>query len=194
MEPVTKKFNTDYEEFNSTVELLINRAKKEIAGEGLPLDQVVFRLELDMLYGGQVHRKRSMSPVIFVRSQDDMAAIYKNFEKEFSETFSPLVVHPEGGVFVESFVLVAAIPAMKLELPKYAPDGPDPAHARKGSRECYWGDGKYSQTEVLDFGLLKPGNRILGPAILEAEYTTAVIPQGFVCNIDEHLFGRIERI
>ncbi len=194
MEPVTKKFNTNYEQFNSIVESLINRAKKELAGEGLPLDQVVFRLELDMLYGGQVHRKRSSSPVLFIRSEDDMTAVYRDFEKEFSETFSPLVVHPEGGVYVESFVVTAVIPSIKQESRKYKSEGPDPAPARKKSRECYWGNGKYCQTEVLDFGMLKAGNRVLGPSILEAEYTTVVLPEGFVCNIDEHLFGRIERI
>ncbi|MFH0960150.1 MAG: hydantoinase/oxoprolinase family protein, partial [Pseudomonadota bacterium] len=194
MEPNTRKFNTNYEEFNTIVEALMDKAKKELAGEGLPLDQVVFRLELDMLYGGQVHRKRSSSPVLFIRSEEDMAAVYRDFEKEFSETFSPLVVHPEGGVYVESFVVTAAIPSIKQPTPKHELEGLDPVQARKKSRECYWGNGKSCQTEVLDFVTLKAGNRVLGPAILEAEYTTVVIPEGFVCNIDEHLFGRIERI
>lgn len=192
MEPMTRKFNTNYEEFNTAVEALMKRAKEELVGEGMPLDKAIFRLELDMLYGGQVHRKRSSSPVLFIRSHEDMEAVYKAFEKEFSETFSPLVVHPEGGVYVESFVLTASIPTEKPPIPSYKIAGTDPTPALKGKRPCYWGNGGYVETPVFDYLKLKGGNEILGPAILETEYTTAVIPPGYQCDIDQHLFGRIK--
>ncbi len=194
MQPNTRKFNTNYGEFNGIVADLIERAKKELAGEGLPVDKAVFQLELDMLYGGQVHRKRSSSPVLFVRSEEDVKAVYDAFEKEFSETFSPLVVHPEGGVYVESYVVTASIPAKKPSLPTYKMEAPDPSAARKITRECYWGNGKFEQTPIYDFDALKAGNEIIGPSILEAEYTTVVIPPGYRCSLDEHLFGLIQRV
>ena len=193
MEPGTKKFNSDYEGFNSAVETLMERAKKELAGEGLAIDKAVFRLELDMLYGGQVHRKRSSSPLLYIRSQDDMEAVYNEFEKEFSETFSPLVVHPEGGVYVESFVLTASVPAEKPSIPTYNIEGSDPTAALKTRRQCYWGNGAVEDTAVFDFLKLKAGNQLLGPSVLESEYTTVVIPPGFECRIDEHLFACIKR-
>jgi len=194
MEPKTRRFNTDYKEFNSAVEALVEKAKKEIAGEGLEADKAIFRLELDMLYGGQVHRKRSSSPVLVVRSENDLRAIYEEFEKEFSETFSPLVVHPEGGVYVESLVVTASIPTHKPPVPTYKIEGGDPAAALKAKRACYWGDDGFKETPVYDYSLLKPGNEMAGPAIVEAEYTTLVLPPHYRCCVDEHLFGRIERI
>lgn len=193
MEPGTRQFSKDYEEFNSVVMDLIEQAKKELSGEGLPVDKAVFQLELDMLYGGQVHRKRSSSPVLLVKSEGDIKAVYDAFEKEFSETFSPLVVHPEGGVYVESFVVTASIPAEKPVLPFHELEGPDPSAAKKGIRECYWGNGNVEKTPIYTYDELKAGNEIPGPAILEAEYTTVVIPPGFVCSLDQHLFGRIRR-
>jgi N-methylhydantoinase A/acetophenone carboxylase len=194
MEPNTKKFNTNYDEFNGVVADLIEKAKKELSGEGLPVDKAAFQLELDMLYGGQVHRKRSSSPVLFIRSPEDIKAVYDAFEKEFSETFSPLVVHPEGGVYVESFVVTSSIAADKPSLPTYKREGSDPSAARKTTRESYWGNGKFEPTPVYEYDRLKAGNEILGPSILEAEYTTVVIPPGFRCSLDEHLFARIERV
>jgi N-methylhydantoinase A/acetophenone carboxylase len=193
MEPGTKKFNTNYQEFNDAVEMLYQRAKRELAGEGLPIDRAVFRLELDMLYGGQVHRKRSNSPMLYIRSEKDTQKIYEAFKKEFSETFSPLVVHPEGGVYVESFVLTASIPAEKPSVPTYPDKGPNPSPALKGKRQCYWGNGGFMETPVYDYDKLVGGNEVIGPSILEAEYTTTVIPPGFRCRIDQHLFGQIEK-
>lgn len=193
MEPGTRKFGTNYDDFNGVVDSLIERAKKELAGEGMPVEDAVFRLELDMLYGGQVHRKRSSSPVLHVNSEADMKAIYDEFEQEFSDAFSPLVCHPDGGVYVESFVLTASIPTEVPDIPEYPVAGPDPSEALRSKRPCFWGNEGFEETKVYDFSKLKAGNQISGPSILETEYTTLVVPPGFVCKIDEHLFARIER-
>ena len=193
MEPATRNFSTNYDDFNSVVDSLIERAKKELAGEGMPVEEAVFRLELDMLYGGQVHRKRSSSPVLQVNSEADMKAIYDDFEQEFSNAFSPLVCHPDGGVYVESFVLTASIPSEVPEIPEYPLSGPDASQALRTKRQCYWGNSGFEESAVYDFSKLEAGNEINGPAVLETEYTTLVVPPDFVCRIDEHLFARIER-
>ncbi|MDP6736529.1 MAG: hydantoinase/oxoprolinase family protein, partial [Nitrospinaceae bacterium] len=193
MEPGTRKFGTNYDDFNGVVDLLIERAKKELAGEGMPVEDAVFRLELDMLYGGQVHRKRSSSPVLHVNSEADMKAVYDEFEQEFSNAFSPLVCHPDGGVYVESFVLTASIPTEVPDIPEYPVAGPDPSEALRTKRPCFWGNGGFEETLVYDYSKLKAGNQISGPSILETEYTTLVVPPGYICRVDEHLFARIER-
>ena len=193
MEPATTRFNTNFDEFNSEVDALIEKAKKELQGEGLDIEKAEFKLELDMLYGGQVHRKRASSPLLFIRSDDDIRAIYESFEKEFSETFSPLVVHPEGGCFVENFVVTASIPTEKPPLPQYELEGEDPSAAQKGARSCYWGNGGFEDSPVYEYTELKAGNVVTGPSILETEYTTLVLPPSLRCSIDRNLFSRIER-
>lgn len=194
MEPMTRTFATDFTAFNEAIESLVEKAKKELAGEALPVDTVVFRLELDMLYGGQVHRKRASSPLLSIGSEADARAVYEEFEREFSETFSPLVVHQDGGVYVENFVLTATVPTEKPEIATYTGNGAGPEKARKGSRKCYWGEvGGFEETEVFDYIGLAPGHEIAGPAILETEYTTVVVPPSFHCSIDEHMFGHIVR-
>ena len=193
MEPMTRKFAQDYTEFNSAVEILMDRAKKEIAGEGFSLDDIVFNLELDMLYGGQVQRKRSLCPVLFIKSEKDAKELYDAFETEFSETFSPLVVHPAGGVYIENIVLRATIPTKKIELTKQKLEKEDPLDALKGKREAYWGNGGLVETSVFDRELLRPGNIVNGPALLEAEYTTMPISPEYQLRINEFNFGILSR-
>jgi N-methylhydantoinase A/acetophenone carboxylase len=195
MEPMTQKFTKDFEAFNDAVDSLIEKAKKELAGERLPVEAALFRLELDMLYGGQVHRKRASSPLLHITSEADARCLYEAFEREFSETFSPLVVHPEGGVYVENFVVTASIPTDKPAIATYRGNGSGPEAALKGSRKCYWGGMTgFEDTRVYDYTQLAPGHLIEGPALLETEYTTVVVPPAFQCSIDEHLFGHIVRV
>jgi N-methylhydantoinase A/acetophenone carboxylase len=122
-----------------------------------------------------------------------MKAVYDEFEQEFSNAFSPLVCHPDGGVYVESFVLTASIPTEVPDIPEYPVAGPDPSEALRTKRPCFWGNGGFEETLVYDYSKLKAGNQISGPSILETEYTTLVVPPGYICRVDEHLFARIER-
>jgi N-methylhydantoinase A/acetophenone carboxylase len=103
------------------------------------------------------------------------------------------VVHPEGGCFVENFVVTASIPTEKPPLPQYELEGEDPSAAQKGARSCYWGKGGFEDSPVYEYTELKAGNVITGPSILETEYTTLVLPPGLRCSIDRNLFSRIER-
>ncbi len=192
MEPMTQKLVVDREGFNESVSNLMEKAKQELEGDGQSTDRVIFSLELDMIYGGQAHVKRTTSPKLFLETEADAKAIYQHFEKEFSESFSPLVVNPEGGVFLENFVLRATIPTEKVSLPLFNLEGPSPVLALKGTREMYWDGLGYVPSDVYDFAALQPGNIVEGPAAAEAEYTTIVIPPTMRLSIDRHGLGILE--
>ena len=195
MEPISQQFTNDYQTFNDVVQQLIERAKMDLAGEGLPVDQAVFSLELDMLYGGLVHVKRTASPVLTLQSQANVQAVYDEFEREFSEAFSPLVVNKPGGVYIDNFVLKATIPTPKLELPTLKLESPNPREAHKGQRLAYWPErADFAQTLIYAFAGLRPGNVIEGPAIVEADYTTMVVPPGMRFLINEHALGVLENV
>jgi len=186
-----ENYSTNYDEFNGIVNDLLAKAKSEMVTT--EMGEVIYTLELDMLYGGQVHRKRSASPILQANSVDDFKAIYDEFEIEFSETFSPLCVHPEGGVYVENFVITATIPAKEHSLAVYPEVQGNTLPEVKGIRKCYWGNEDYEDTSVYDYGLMKPGHCVNGPAVLESEYITLVVPPDFSCTFDKHLFAHVER-
>ena len=193
MEPVSHKLTQEFGTFNRTVESLIENAKRDLAGEGLDPAKATFILELDMLYGGQFHVKRTLSPLLFVRTEKDVTTICDAFEKEFSEAFSPFVVNPDGGVFVDSFVLKAVVATKKVSLPKMPLEGSDPKAAHKGIRPVYWPDKKdYSATNIYASEALRPGNVVAGPAVVEGQYTTLVVPSPMTFSIDQHGLGILE--
>jgi len=193
MEPETEKYVIDYDAFNKEVKALIEIAKQDLVGEGLPLENASYELELDMLYGGQVNVKRASSPVLLINDESDVDAIYQTFEKEFGEAFSPLVVNKPGGVYLDNFVLRVRVPIEKPAIPEYEIHGVDSIEARIGSRECYWLELSGSkETPIFKFEELKPGNEVLGPAIVEAELTTVVVNPTQKLSIDKHGLGLLE--
>jgi len=193
MEPGTLKLSNEFAAFNATVELLIEQARRDLVADGLKPDDAGFVLELDMLYGGQFHVKRALSPRLILQSTDDVKAICDAFEKEFSEAFSPFVVNPEGGVFIESFILKAIVPTKKIELPRMKLEGSDPSAARKGQRPVYWPAEKgFKPTPIYAYESLRSGNVIEGPAVVEGEYTTLVIPPAMKFSVDERGLGILE--
>ena len=50
----------------------------------------------------------------------------------------------------------------------------------------------YFETPIYQRGLFGPGNKIQGPAIIEAKDTTIVIPPGYKYLVDEFMNGVIE--
>jgi N-methylhydantoinase A/acetophenone carboxylase len=193
MEPKTEKMVVDKDAFNRTVQAMIDKARMELLAEGLPDEDAIFSLELDMLYGGQVQVKRTSVPKLFIETEDDARVIYQAFEDEISDAYSPLVVNRPGGCFLDNFVLRVTVPTHKPQLPEFDLDGEDPSAAANGSRECYWPETNEStETGCYIFEKLKPGNLIHGPAIIEAEFTTIVLPPGQRFSIDKHGLGTME--
>ena len=137
MQPHTEEFIIDRELFNSSVESLIEQAKIDLYSEDLDVDSAVYELELDMLYGGQVHVKRFTSSRLTIQSDEDVQDIYDAFEKEFSETFSPHVVNKPGGVYLDAMVLKAIVPTEKPVMQEFALNGEDASHTKKGNRSAY---------------------------------------------------------
>ena len=195
MEPMSERLVVDREQFNTTVKSLITRAQADLRSEGLQVADAEFSLELDMLYGGQVNLKRAASPFLQINSDADAQAIYDEFEREFSEAFSPLVVNRPGGVFLDNFVLRVTVPTWKPEVAEYALRGADPSAAQLGERKAYWPESKaWVGTPIYQFEQLQAGNVVTGPAVVEAELTTIVVPPGQKFAIDQHGLGILEAV
>ncbi len=194
MQALTKEYFDDYDRFNEVVEELQRRAIRDLEGQGIAPESAVFSLELEMRYGGQLNMKRVTSPRLFVKSEEDVKAIYEEFEREYSEAYSPLAVYPEGGVDISTFILRSAYITPKIEIPRHPLKATKPpAEAYKGKREAFWEElGRFEPTDTYEQSLLEPGNKLEGPTIIEAADTNIVIPPGRVYTVNEYLSGVIE--
>jgi N-methylhydantoinase A/oxoprolinase/acetone carboxylase beta subunit len=176
----------DYDGFNATVEELKAAAVRDFSGEGFDAARVTYELELDMKFGGQLNVKRVASPLLAVSTEDDMKALYSAFEKEFSEAYSSLGLHPDAGVEIEAFVLKARLPqppAPRVRAQANGAGGATPIEHRPALFTL--ADGRVD-TPVYAMAELRPGDRIAAPALVESEDTTIVVAPGWSLETDEH--------
>jgi N-methylhydantoinase A len=74
-----------------------------------------------------------------------------------------------------------------VELIKQAPSGQDASAAMKRKRQVYFQElGGFTETPCYDADLLKHGNLIEGPAIIEDPTTTVVVPKGAELKVDAY--------
>ncbi len=189
----TGEYFTDYERFNEVVRELQKLAVRDLQGQGISPESATYSLELEMRYGGQLNMTRVPSPRLFIHDKSDVLAIYENFEREFIKAYSALSVFPEGGVDISSFVLRSTFVSPKLKIPSYTLKSTKaPAEAYKGQREAFWQElGGFKPTNTYDSSRLEPGNKLEGPAIIEAVDTTIVLPPGRTFSINEYSSGVI---
>lgn len=194
--PVTQEYFKDYERFNSEVKNLQEKALEEVRLEGFSPRDVIFELDLDMKFGGVLNILRITSPRLFIESEADVRAVYEQFEKGYVGVYSSYGVFPEGGVDIENFCLRAILPQKKHAPPTYEDKGAKPSKdALKGSRAAYWEKyGDFRETPVYDQSELRCGNIIEGPAIIEADSTTTVLPPEAELTVDKYLNGIIEKV
>ena len=66
--------------------------------------------------------------------------------------------------------------------------------AGKGERPVFWNEGgDFQTTPIFAYELLRPGNVIEGPAVVEGEYTTLVVPPSMRFSMDDRSLGILEK-
>jgi acetone carboxylase beta subunit len=108
------------------------------------------------------------------------------FEATYARVYASAARSPELGFSVTGVIMRGTVATQKPVLPEDPDGGPTPpAAARLGTRKFYrhkkWVDAVIWQMESL-----KAGNEIVGPAIIESDATTFVVPDGFATTLDKH--------
>jgi N-methylhydantoinase A/oxoprolinase/acetone carboxylase beta subunit len=186
----------DYSDFNQIVEGLRQRAILDANTEGFSADELTFRLELEMKFGGQVNAIKINSPSLFLENEGDTKAVCDTFLKEFAELYTSLAMYPEGGIELHTFNLHSILRRPKIKLPTYPLSGESVSRtARKGERMVYWEEYRgFRKTRVIDQAQLKAGNIIEGPAIIEMKSTSLVLDPGAKLTVDKFLCLQIEKM
>jgi N-methylhydantoinase A len=168
--------------FNGIVKGLMNSVFKDMRGEGFPPEKVSFSLELEVASGNLTSVLES--PVTLLEGPQDMGRILDTFAKQnnFGHV-DELAIH--------LFRLRATSPAAHPKLATHDFAGESPEKALKGYREVYWKDG-FTRTAIYGQTKLEYGNIVTGPAIIESDDTTVLIPRGKKYTVDNLLNGVIE--
>ncbi len=187
------QYLSDCSEFNSIVNGLKEIAFRDIKSEGFDPEQAILSLELDMRYGDHLMLTRVASPHVYLQGEDDVKAVCDAFTAIHLARYGELAALPVTGINVENFYLFASVPLSKPQLPRFAMEGESPEGALRGTRPVYWKEYEdFKETSIYGADLLRPGNRVNGPAVMEARDTTIVLPPGMRYSVDEYLSGIME--
>lgn len=136
---------------------------------------------LDMKFRRQVHNVRIPVPSGELRSQET-DTLMVNFEEAYERIYGKGTAYRKAGVEVSNFIVTATTKTYKPKLKEDEWEGEDPEPARVGERQVYFEE--FIQTPVFSMELLRPGNRIAGPAIVESPATTLLLHPRQTARVD----------
>jgi N-methylhydantoinase A len=195
-DPIRNRWLDDLSVFNGIVDDLVAFVRRDLSEEGFDADEVQFHLELDMNYSGQQHTVRHAMARLHLTSVEEVVALAGDFNQTFARVYGEGATHPEGGIEIQLFKLTATAP---LEQPpsrlSSEAGGGDAEQARRGERECWWGDGAGGprMTRVYDRQKVGAGQPIAGPALVEDVDTVVVVSPGWTYEIDDRMAGHLRR-
>ncbi|MCJ7606164.1 MAG: hydantoinase/oxoprolinase family protein [Dehalococcoidales bacterium] len=178
------KRNTDeaqMQKFNAVVKGLMNSLLRDMRGEGFPAEKVSFSLELEMESGGETALE---SPVTLLEKPGDSGKILDAYGARSGNG-------RVDELKLRLFRLRASSPVAHPQLAASKAGGENPEKALKGHRNVYWKDG-FNGTPIYGQSKLENGNVITGPAIIESDDTTILVPGGKKYTVDQLLNGVIE--
>src|ERR1019366_82723 len=178
----------DMEALNEEIQSIEADLMRVMEKEGFSAEEITFRRLLYMRYTRQVNEVGVQGPSGLL-SNLDRGRIEAAFNAKYEEMYGGGAGHAEAGIEVISIAVDAIGATTKPALRKYPIAGRDSHAALKGTRRAYF-TGKnpdYKDTAIYDYKKLQAGNIIVGPSIIETPFTTVVVPEGHVVELDEYL-------
>lgn len=167
---------------------------EEFRINGFKPEDVVLRPGYRMQYMGQLNDLEIDSPIANAASAEDWERIVAAFEDTYGRVYAHSARSPELGFSVTGAIMRGTVATQKPVLPEDPDGGPTPPpEARLGTRALYrhkvWHDAAIWKMEAL-----RPGNTIAGPAIVESDATTFVVPMGFATTLDKHRLFHLREV
>ncbi len=182
------------EVMNRNLGPLYRRVNEELASDGIPEKDRVIVCYVDMKYMLQINSVRFVIPTKAEYTEDDAAALGGWFDAAYTDMYGAGSGYPAAGSCVVSYMVKGEGTVYEFS-PAEMPDaGPDPSLSLKDRRQAYFKPAGWLETAVYDYALLQPGNVMQGPALIEAEETTMVVPPGFRALADGYLNIEIEQL
>jgi len=175
----------DLTQLNEAVEQLMGKARRDIEGEGFSADDAGYYLEY--IGNGDLASYKVKSDKVHLSSEDDV--------KQLCAQFLTLGEQDSKKVAISTIILNAVVPMPHYELTSSPLSSEDPGGALSEKRKVFWSvETGYRETPIYNRELLLPGNRVIGPAVVEAKDTTYIIPANKSYYVGEYSHGVLEEV
>jgi acetone carboxylase, beta subunit len=173
---------------------LTRNVLEEFKLNGYSADQVRLQPGYRMQYRGQLNDLEIESPLPSATTAEDWEQLVDAFNATYGRVYAASARSPELGYSVTGAIMRGTVPIPKPKIPKEPLEGETPPEsASTGTRRFYrkkrWVDARLYRMEALC-----PGNRVRGPAIIESEATTFVVPDGFETFLDGHRLFHLNEV
>jgi acetone carboxylase beta subunit len=84
--------------------------------------------------------------------------------------------------------------SQKPELPEEELSGKEPPKEAHIGKRPFYRHKKWHDADVWSMEALKAGNHIVGPAVIESDATTFVVPKGFETTLDKHRLFHLKEV
>ncbi len=175
-------------------EELMNKVVEEFEINGFKPEDVILQPGFRMQYMGQLNDLEITSPITKAATAEDWDRIVEAYEETYARVYASSARSPELGFSITGAIMRGLVPVQKPTLPEAPIEGATPPKdAFLGTRKFYrhkkWVDAKLWKMEEL-----RPGNEITGPAIIESDATTFVLPEGFATYVDKHRLFHLKEL
>lgn len=167
---------------------------EEFKINGFSEKDVILRPGYRMQYMGQLNDLEITSPVSKAASVADWEEIVKEYEKTYARVYSESACSPELGFSVTGVIMRGVVATQKPVIPVEKEHGATPPKEAKVGIRKFYRHKKWVDADVWHMEKLLPGNEVIGPAIVEADSTTFVIPKGFATRLDKHRLFHLKEI
>jgi N-methylhydantoinase A/oxoprolinase/acetone carboxylase beta subunit len=145
--------------------------------------EIRLRPAVRMLYAGMLDDIEVEAPTIEA-SEELVYKLCESFDSLFERIYASAARSREFGYTITRAILTGYIALPKPKLLEEREETPTvPEEAYKGEREMYW-EGKWYKASVYEMSLLKAGNVIEGPAIIESPASTYIVPPMYSTKLD----------
>ncbi len=167
---------------------------EEFKINGFSEKDVILRPGYRMQYMGQLNDLEITSPVSKAASVADWEEIVKEYEKTYARVYSESACSPELGFSVTGVIMRGVVATQKPVIPVEKEHGATPPKEAKVGVRKFYRHKQWVDADVWQMEKLLPGNEVIGPAIVEADSTTFVIPKGFATRLDKHRLFHLKEI
>jgi N-methylhydantoinase A len=175
------------EEINAIFEPMVSRARSELTKEGFKANDISIEWSVDLRYARQVHEVttpvRSATPL----DQQGAERLIADFENAYERRFGRGSAFREAGIEMTAFRVTARGVMRRPELPRLPMDRSSSNHARIDRRDIFVeSQNCLAPADIYDFERLRPGNVVVGPAVIHTPITTIVLQTGQTGCLDSY--------
>jgi len=159
-------------------ETLEERAVSFLEGEGFSGREISLQRSLDLRYKGQAFELN-----IRIKREDSLKDIAERFHRRFREAYGH--GHPERQVELVNLRLSSFGAVDRPTLPPLDSGGASLKRAKKDERPVFF-QGRVQGTPIYERNLLPCEETVNGPAVIEEDGATTVVPPAWKARVDSH--------